>query len=186
MAGDPASMIVIGRLVRAHGIRGEVLVRGEPDELALLAERERVHLRRQESADSIEIVELIATRPHRGGLLVTLPGVVDRNAAEALVGATIEVPEEDLPEPTTDGHLWPQLRGYRVVTEEGVDLGRIDDRVRTGANDVLIVRDGEMEHLIPATDEVLREVDPEGKTLIIHVLPGLLEINDKAHGESDA
>jgi 16S rRNA processing protein RimM len=75
--------------------------------------------------------------------------VDDRDGAAALVGQDIYVARELLPPPGKDEYYWVDLEGLEVVTTEGMVLGRVSHLFATGANDVVVVRDGERERLIP-------------------------------------
>ncbi len=183
METDPDDPVVIGRLVRAHGIRGRLLLAGDPEELEMLVGLVRTYLRHP---DRVEQVALTAVRAHRAGLVVRVTGVEDLSGAEALLGATIEVSRRDLPLPRLDRLIWPQIEGFEVVTEAGERLGELAERIRTGANDVYVVRDGEREMLIPASPNVLRRLEVSERRLVIHLLPGLLDIGGTTGGNAHA
>ena len=65
-----------------------------------------------------------------------------------------------------------QILGLTVVTDQDEVLGQVTEILTTGANDVYVVR-GDREILLPATDEVVRRIDPAGGKIIVHLLPGL-------------
>jgi len=167
--------IVIGVCGKARGLRGEIILRGELDELGVVGELDRVYLRRD---DALVAAEPLRTTPVKGGLAVRFAEIEGRDAAESWRNAPVEVDLDDLPSPTAAWFLWGQVRGFEVVTTDGVTLGRADDRIRTGAHDVLVVREGEREVLIPASPNVLREIDPGARRITVELLPGLLELND--------
>lgn len=166
---------MIGVCGKARGLKGEIILRGEPNELALVDEIDRVYLRRD---DDLLAMTPTRIRPVKDGLAVQFEGISGRDAAEAWRGSLVEVDVRDLPSPTISWFLWGQVRGFEVVTTAGESLGRAEDRIRTGASDVFVVRAGEREVLIPASPNVLREIDPEARRIIVEVLPGLLELND--------
>ncbi|MDX1610260.1 MAG: ribosome maturation factor RimM, partial [Halofilum sp. (in: g-proteobacteria)] len=87
--------------------------------------------------------------------------------AAALRHAEISVPVEELPEPADGEWYWHELIGLRVETSDGTVLGRVDHLLETGANDVLVVRNGR-ERLIPwIPDEVIRAIDPEDGRMVV-------------------
>jgi 16S rRNA processing protein RimM len=94
------------------------------------------------------------------GVVVKLAGVDDRDQASQLIGADIEIKFSQLPPPSKGEYYWAQLVGLEVVTLAGQSLGKVDHLVETGANDVLVVRNGK-ERWLPATANVIREVDLE-------------------------
>jgi 16S rRNA processing protein RimM len=121
-------------------------------------------------------VTILSAAPHgRGLVLVALDGVSDRDAAEALVGARILVPTDDLPPPADDEFYYHEVEGFHVETTEGEALGEIAETFGTGLNDVWVVRGGRREHLIPVIADVVRAIDRVGRRVVIEPMPGLLE-----------
>jgi 16S rRNA processing protein RimM len=94
------------------------------------------------------------------GVVAKLKGVDDRDQASRLIGADIEIKFSQLPPPSKGEYYWAQLVGLEVVNLAGERLGKVDHLVETGANDVLVVRNGK-ERWLPATSQVIREVNLE-------------------------
>ena len=104
---------------------------------------------------------------HGKSVVARLDGVHDRTQAEALRGAEIAVQRAAMPEPDRDRYYWTDLQGLQVVRTDGVELGRIDHLLETGANDVMVVK-GEQERLIPfAMHEVVVEVDLSAGRVVV-------------------
>lgn len=82
-------------------------------------------------------------------VVAELEGIADRDAALALMGWKILISKQQLPKPKPGEYYWADLVGLRVETQEGITLGVVDHLLETGANDVLVVVDGESERLIP-------------------------------------
>ena len=163
--------LVAGRIVRPHGVRGQVIV----DPLSDLIERVRPGqaVRLGEAGQKARILSL---QPHQARYLVSLEGVETRAAAESLRGQVIECPLADLG-PLPDGvyFRW-QIVGLRAVTEEGAELGEVVEVFSTGANDVYEVRQADGRRvLLPAITSVVREIDLEHGLVRIHLLPGLID-----------
>ena len=110
---------------------------------------------------------------HRGRLLVELEGIETRTEAEALRDVLLEVPEQELPPLAEDQYFRFDVVGMEVVDESGRALGRLDEVLETGANDVYIVRDDSGELLIPAIDSVIKRVDVKGRRMVVAPLAGL-------------
>ena len=91
---------------------------------------------------------LLEGRRHGGGLVGRFEGAADRDTAAALVGAEIAVARDRLPAPAEGEYYWADLVGLEVVNREGVSLGRVEEMMATGANDVMVVA-GERERLLP-------------------------------------
>lgn len=90
---------------------------------------------------------LVEGRAHGRGVVAHLEGIEDRDRALALIGTEIAVPRSELPE--GEGHYWADLVGLAVKNRDDVALGRISGHIDTGAHDVMVVRDGKRERLIP-------------------------------------
>jgi 16S rRNA processing protein RimM len=103
--------------------------------------------------------EVIAGRRHGEVVVAHLRDVHDRNAADALVGADIQVCREQLGTLSAGEYYWVELIGLEVEDLQGAALGRVDHLLRTGANDVLVVT-GERQRLIPfVRGEIVKVVD---------------------------
>lgn len=94
------------------------------------------------------------------GVVAKLAGVDDRDQASRLIGADIAIRFSQLPPPSKGEYYWAQLVGLEVVNLAGERLGKVDSLFETGANDVIVVRNGR-ERWLPATSQVIREVDLE-------------------------
>jgi 16S rRNA processing protein RimM len=94
---------------------------------------------------------------------------------KAFNGWFIKVPEEET-EPLPEGtYYWFELIGMEVFSEDGEKLGTITDIFETGSNDVYVVKRGRKEVYIPATQEVIKQIDRKAKRMIIHLMDGLLD-----------
>lgn len=112
-------------------------------------------------------IEVQRSRWSRGFVYLGLSGIDRRDAAEELRGALLEVPESDL-RPLPEGQYYRfQVIGLEVRTPEGRSLGRVAEILSTGSNDVYVVRGGPRELLIPAIEDVVKEVDIEGGRLVV-------------------
>lgn len=162
---DPTRRILVGRIHGAFGVRGEVklesltepqgnLVRYQPWILRDAAGRER---------------EVSGAKARAGGkgLIGTLPGIEDRDAAEALRGAELFVPRSALPPPKDGEFYWVDLEGLRVENLDGVDFGKAAFVFSNGANDVLVVR-GDRERMIPwLRPDFVRELDFDAGCILV-------------------
>lgn len=94
-------------------------------------------------------IKVISGQRHGNAVVAELEGVDDRDAALALMGSEILILRKQLPKPKAGEYYWADLVGLTVETVSGVNLGKVDYLLETGANDVLVVVDGETERLIP-------------------------------------
>jgi len=104
---------------------------------------------------------------HSTGLVARLAGYEDRTAAEALKGVEVGVPRHAFPEAGANEYYWADLVGLSVVNRQNEVLGNIEELLETGANDVLVVRDGDKERLIPYIDAVILSVDLTGRRMVV-------------------
>jgi 16S rRNA processing protein RimM len=160
---DPDRPVVVGRITRAHGVRGWVRIQSwtAPPENLL---GYRPWLLREGDGWRALAVDEVDRQPK--GLIARLGGVDDRDAADALAGREIAVPRHCLPAAEDDEYYWFDLIGLEVRTPDGRELGRIERLLETGANDVLVVRGEDRERLVPFIESVVREVDLEAGRLI--------------------
>lgn len=150
-------MIAVGRLHGAFGVRGEVKLESFTDPLQAIARYQPWVLRDARGGE--HACEGARVRAGGKGLIATLPGIVDKDAADALRGTEVLVPRSALPQPAPGEYYWVDLEGLRVVNAEGVDFGRVSHLFATGANDVLVVQ-GERERMLPFVQpDVVRAVD---------------------------
>jgi 16S rRNA processing protein RimM len=94
-------------------------------------------------------IKLLQWRVQGKGLIAQFEGYTDRDQAAQLNGAEIVVPRATLPKPKKDEYYWSDLIGLRVLNREEIELGVVDHLLETGANDVLVVKGAEKEHLVP-------------------------------------
>ena len=119
-------------------------------------------------ASGEKTIDACRGRAQGKGLVAEMPGIADRDAAAALVGAEIWVTRSALPAPKPGEYYWSDLEGLEVVTIEGVSLGKVSHLVATGANDVLIVKDAKRERLIPfLVGQFVTKVDFEAASMTV-------------------
>jgi 16S rRNA processing protein RimM len=177
---DWDAMVLVGRIVKPHGNRGQVLLASESDFAdQRFAPGARLWYRRAGQMGTLEVTEC---RFHDGRPIVGLAGVASINDAELYRGVELRVPDAALPA-LAPGQFWHhQLIGCRVVTTSGQVVGdviRIDD----GATALLVVQGASGEILVPMVENICRRIDVAGREIDIEPIPGLLEVNAKS-GES--
>jgi 16S rRNA processing protein RimM len=173
---DPRLHVRVGRVVKPHGIKGElkILPHGEAEDFRFYREV----LLGGEAAGPGRLYRVESFRPQGRMALLQLTGVGDRSAAELLAGQEVWVAREFLAALAADEFYWHEMIGLQVVTESGRNLGRVTALFATGAHDVLVVRGSGREYFIPARREFMLAVDSEAGLLTIAEVPGLLDLND--------
>ncbi len=177
--GDSA--LSLGRVLRTRGIDGQLVVRSEADEPRTLLRARRIFLDAEQGMIPYLVREVQPLGPSRAaGVLVgvRLAGLESRERAQAWVGAQVRIDARDLA-PLPEGELyWRDLLGLACLTREGRALGVVEEIWPTPACDQLLVRGPEGSWFLPARDDVLVRVDPEARTVIVDVPPGLLEAGE--------
>ncbi|MCL6451862.1 MAG: ribosome maturation factor RimM [Acetobacteraceae bacterium] len=181
-------LIAVGQVVAPHNPRGEVRVLPLTDFPERFLRTARVFVCPPGGGEPVPL-RVEAARLHRGMVLLKLEGCGDMAAAERLRGSMLKVPEEELV-PLEPGRYYVfQIVGLEVFTASGQCLGRVEEVLQTGANDVYVVRGRRggrpVEVLLPALREVVRRVDLEAGRLVVELPPGLLGEGEREE-EGDA
>lgn len=164
--------VIVGKILAAHGIKGEVKVRSLSDNPRRYRRGSSIFIEKEE--DYFLITS--AREADNDVLIVKFKGVDDRTHAEKLRGSLLQVEEEQVP-PLPEGEYYGfQLLGMEVFEDNGDRLGVLSDFVDSGANNVYQIdcENGDL-LLLPAIDPVIRSVDVKNKKMIVHLLPGLKE-----------
>ena len=163
--------VIVGRLLGAHGVRGEIKVHALTEEKEQLLGFSSWSLGPE--GGPFREVSLVSGRANAKGLIVRLFGVDDRDVAQALSGTEVWVSRSQLPELDEDQFYWNDLMGCQVETEEGEVLGEVQHLFETGANDVMSVALFGEERLIPFTSEIVLTVDTTAKRITVRLLEGM-------------
>lgn len=162
-------MIVLGKIVSVHGVKGEVKVYSFTDPLNNLLDYRHWTLMRDGETQQVELVK---GRTQGNVLVAKLKGLDDREVARTYAGFEILIPRDQLPDLDDGEYYWHQLIGLQVVDHVGQLLGKVDHLLETGANDVIAVKPTEgslddRERLLPYTEQCVRAIDLEAG--IMHV-----------------
>jgi 16S rRNA processing protein RimM len=165
MSGNPRR-ILLGRIVSAHGIRGEVVIdsfTGAPEDIAAYGPLDTEDGRKL-------AIKLVRTTP-KGGVIARVAGVADRNGAEALRGTELYTRREQLPDPAEGEFYYEDLAGLPAYNETGERIGDVVAVQNYGAGDLLEVRlEGQRAtELIPFTDAFVPIVDVAARRVVVIV-----------------
>ncbi|MEU3547082.1 ribosome maturation factor RimM [Streptomyces longwoodensis] len=166
--------LVVARIGRAHGIKGEVTVEVRTDEPELRLAPGAVLATDPAGTGPLTIA---TGRVHSGRLLLRFEGVGDRTAAEALRNTLLiaEIDPEELPE-GEDEYYDHQLIDLDVVTEDGTEVGRITEISHLPTQDLFIVeRPDGTEVMIPFVEEIVTGIDLAEQRAVIAPPPGLID-----------
>jgi 16S rRNA processing protein RimM len=175
--GRPEALrLVVGRIGRAHGIRGQATVEVRTDDPELRFAPGATLLTEPAERGPLVVTD---SRFHSGTLLLSFEGVADRNAVEALRN-TILVVEADPDEVPADPEEFydHQLLGLAVVAEDGTRIGEIADVLHLPGQDALAVkRPDAAEVLIPFIKQFVPVVDVRGGRVVVTPPEGLLDLD---------
>ncbi len=167
--------VLVGRILRPHGLRGDVIVESLTDLPARFSPGSRLALTRDRGS-TFESVEIAASRPAPTGLRVALAGITTREQAEALRGAELRVGREEVPAAPAGSYYFFELLGCRAFDERAGELGEVVDLVE-GAGGLLVVvdRGGGVRLPIPFVESFLVGVDRETRRIDWRLPEGFLE-----------
>jgi 16S rRNA processing protein RimM len=168
--------LVVGRIGKPHGLRGEVSVEPRTDEPdRRFAVGARLGAERNRPGQHEERTFTVAgTRWHSGRLLVTFEEIVDRNAAEDARGTVLVVPVDPGERPADPEEFYDhQLVGLAVVSVDGEPLGELTEVVHGAAQDLLVVDHDGREVLVPFVSELVPGVDLAEGRVVVDDRPGL-------------
>lgn len=168
-------LIAVGRVSRAHGVRGEVSVHPLTEVESRFAPGSVLSL------EDGRTLTVEASRPHQHRILVRFKETADRTAAERLRGQVLLVPESEVPPAPEDAFWVHEVVGLEVVTEDGAAVGRIREVLSNPANDIWVAeRDGD-DLLIPAVQDAVLSVDRDARRVVVR--DALLDQNSSAQAE---
>jgi 16S rRNA processing protein RimM len=170
--------LVVGRVVRAHGITGELVVEVRTDDPdTRFAPGTQLRARPKNGPQRTYVID--SAREHSGRLLVRLAGVTDRNGADALRGNVFLVDTDELPPIDDPDEFYDhQLEGLRVVTTDGRPIGKVNEVLHTGAGELLSVKaETGAEILVPFVSAIVTAVSLDDQTIEIDPPEGLLELD---------
>jgi len=174
--------VLIGKVAKAHGIKGELkLLPFSGDGKSITQHRELTLITAENTI--LPVFSVKKARIGKKEVLVQLEGIDSRTQAETFAGCGILVLKQELPVLTNDEYYLHELEGFTVVTVDGKTVGRVESFFDNGSQDLLVVREGKNEFLIPLIPGMI--VERNENCLTIAPPPGLLEINsgDDAKGK---
>jgi 16S rRNA processing protein RimM len=170
-SGEP-TFLAVGRLLRPHGLTGELLMDIYTDFPERLKMGSQVYVGEDHRPTIIR-----SRRGANNGFLIGFKNITDSESAGELRNQIVYVMTKDIP-PLPDGDYYHhQILGLKVITEDGNELGIISSILDTGSNDVYVIQPGVgKEILIPNISAVVKEINLEKGEMHIHLMEGLLPV----------
>ena len=170
----PDEGILVGRIGRTHGIRGDVFVNPETD-----FPQDRFvpgRVLQLELPGRSETVEIVSVKFHQGRPIVGFSGVDTMDAAEALAGAELRMPEADLPPLPGDTYYRHDLVGCEVKDTAGHDIGRVTSVDGPMERSRLVIAGPRGEVMVPMVGGICVRVDPGAKLIVVDPPEGVLDL----------
>lgn len=175
---DSDSLLLVGQIWRAHGIRGEMKIIPDTDNPERFEDLTVIYAGSTAATAGLHEIESVRYQPTKRGIIIIakLRGVDSREAAESMRKALVFAREEDLP-PLEEGEFFlHDLIGLAVSTYAGDAVGRVDDVIEGPAQSILVVaREGRGSVMIPAVDEFVEDIDLDERRIVIRPIEGLLD-----------
>ncbi len=170
-------LLQVGVITTTHGVRGEVKVFPTTDDPARFKKLKNVIL--DTGKEKIDL-EVAGVKFFKNMVILKFKGIDDINDVEKYRKKSLYVTRENAVKLKKNEYFIADLIGLKVESDEGEDLGTLSDVLQTGANDVYVLsKEGEDDILLPAIKECVKDVDIENGTILVHLLPGLREANQK-------
>jgi 16S rRNA processing protein RimM len=167
----------VGRVIKPHGIRGKIKIDYFGEDFSNFPLYREVFIEdRLGKFRAYEILEVISQPPR---LILCLNGIEKAEEVQSLVGKEIFVNKEALPDLPQGEYYWREILGMGVETAEGKRIGKVKEIFRTGAHDVYVLEGEKREILLPATEDVVQNVDLERRVIKVTWMKGLWEKGDE-------
>lgn len=167
------ALYAVGKIAKAFGIRGEVIVRPLTDSATRFKKLSKVFVGLVEA--NAVASEIDRVRVSARGVRVKLAGVNDRTAAETLVGSLIFVDEQHRISLSRERYFVHDVIGLTVLDDDGAELGTVKDVLKLPAHDVYVVENAGREIMVPAVKEFIRSIDMKNKLMRVHLIEGMVE-----------
>ena len=162
----------IGQIVNTFGIKGMVKVKPFTDDIRRFDELKTVYVEKNGSQTEYEIEEV---KYHKDMVLIKFKGIDKVEQAEVLRNSYLTVSRDSVEKLEEGRYYIVDLLGLEVYTDEQILLGTLEDIFNTGSNDIYVVKDKQGKQiLLPAIQDVIKQIDIENKKIIVHLLPGLI------------
>lgn len=167
------SFFVIGKVVKAFGIRGEIVVRSFADSPGRFGRLKSIFLGPDERTAREIQVEVV--RVEERGVRLKLVGVDDRTAAEKIVGMLVFVDAKNRVKPPPGRFFVHEVVGLRVLDETGRVVGTVREILKLPGQDVYVIERHGRDIMVPAVKEFVQEIDPVAGVIRVRLIEGMVE-----------
>jgi len=164
--------IVIGKVVSTQGNKGEVNVLPLTDSIDRFKNLDNVFLRNKNSQIALNVEKI---RIKKDTIILKLKDIENIEEARMIVGSFLEVERKNAVKLPKNTYFIFEIIGLEVYDENNIFLGKVENVIRTGSNDVYVVKRKDKEELfIPAIHDVVKNISLEKKRITINMVDGLI------------
>ena len=160
-ADDKSALVELGKIAGVWGVRGWVKIFSYTRTKIEIGDYEHWLIAPKTNSRQVQPYKVLNCRMQGQGIVAQLDGVADRDQASRLIGSIIYINQSELSALPENEYYWHQLIGLQAQLTNGEMLGDVTSMLETGANDVLVIKQGEAEMLIPYIPGVVKKVDLE-------------------------
>lgn len=162
----------IGQIVNTFGIKGMVKVKPFTDNIERFSNLEKIYIKNKSGQTEYKIQEV---KYHKNMVLVKFEGIENPEQADLLRNSYLIV-DRETEEPLEPGRYYiVDMIGLDVFTDDNECLGKLEDIYNTGSNDIYVVKNElGKQVLLPAIEDVIKNIDMDNKKVIVHLIPGLV------------
>lgn len=164
---EKKDLIIIGRIIKEWGIKGELLVLPLTYDPKRFKELKEIYIEKNLSLEQQEILEV---KPYRENILLKIKGCNAPEKAKKYRGAFIKIERSKSPKLPKDTYYYYDIIGMDVYSINGEHLGKVESILKTGECDVYTIKGDKGEYLIPAIKDVIKEIDLKSKRMTIKLL----------------
>ncbi|MBW1733815.1 MAG: 16S rRNA processing protein RimM [Deltaproteobacteria bacterium] len=168
-------LLVLGKVTRPHGLAGLLRVWSYARSEESFLEAGEIFLR--PASGQLHQYRVLSVRVHKGIVLMNLEGLDSVEEAEKFRGAEVLAPSRNMSRQEGE-YFWREIIGLRVFSDTGDYLGTVSHIIPAGSNEIYVVRNGDREIFLPATYEIIREIDLDGGKMTVSPMEGLLDLNE--------
>jgi len=160
--------ISVAKIVNSHGVHGEVKVVPFTNIKSVITNLEEVLLYNT-STRNFFFTKVLQVKPLNRFFVLNLRGIVNMDEAKKMIGYEVFIDKKDLPPLKSDEYYWYEILSSDVYYENGEYVGKVEEIIQTGANDVISIKNLEedKEVLIPMTEHYIVELKKENKSIIV-------------------
>jgi 16S rRNA processing protein RimM len=170
---------LVGRVRRAHGLRGELVVEAltdAPDAIFAAGRRVFAGDRQGDVAPGAPELQILQSSPFKGGWIVSFDGITDRNTADSWRDRYLLLPENEIAPPSDDEVFIHDLRGMRVVRATGEEVGEVSEVFELPQGLLIEVKRADAKPvLLPFNDQTVTSVDEEQRVIHVDPIEGLID-----------